>query len=90
MVVRSNCDLRSGSEAATAPTPVQTLRKRASRRARTGLRPPISPRVAEVRTGKAWAGRIHGEGGVEAYVFSRHEDGTAPRFVLRLMEIAGV
>jgi uncharacterized protein YecE (DUF72 family) len=37
---------------------------------------------------EAWAGRMHGQGWSEAYVFFKHEDdGTAPQFALRLMEI---
>ena len=38
----------------------------------------------------AWAGRMGGQGWSEAYVFFKHEDdGTAPKFALRLMEIIG-
>jgi uncharacterized protein YecE (DUF72 family) len=39
---------------------------------------------------EAWAERIHGENWSEAYVFFKHEDdGTAPKFARRLMEIVG-
>jgi uncharacterized protein YecE (DUF72 family) len=38
----------------------------------------------------AWAGRIRGQDWSEAYVFFKHEDdGTAPKFALRLMEVVG-
>ena len=38
----------------------------------------------------AWAERIRGENWSEAYVFFKHEDdGTAPKFARRLMEIVG-
>jgi uncharacterized protein YecE (DUF72 family) len=38
----------------------------------------------------AWAERIRGQGWSEAYVFFKHEDdGTAPKFAGRLMEIVG-
>jgi uncharacterized protein YecE (DUF72 family) len=39
---------------------------------------------------EAWAARIRGENWSEAYVFFKHEDdGTAPKFAHRLMEIVG-
>jgi uncharacterized protein YecE (DUF72 family) len=39
---------------------------------------------------EAWAERIRGQGWSEAYVFFKHEDdGTAPTFARRLMEIVG-
>jgi uncharacterized protein YecE (DUF72 family) len=39
---------------------------------------------------EAWAGRIRSQGWSEAYVFFKHEDdGTAPQFALRLMELSG-
>jgi uncharacterized protein YecE (DUF72 family) len=39
---------------------------------------------------EAWAERIRGENWSEAYVFFKHEDdGTAPKFARRLMEIVG-
>jgi uncharacterized protein YecE (DUF72 family) len=38
----------------------------------------------------AWAGRIRSQGWSEAYVFFKHEDdGTAPKFALRLMQVMG-
>jgi uncharacterized protein YecE (DUF72 family) len=38
----------------------------------------------------AWADRIRGENWSEAYVFFKHEDdGTAPQFARRLMEVMG-
>ena len=37
-----------------------------------------------------WAGRIRSQGWSEAYVFFKHEDdGTAPTFALRLMQVTG-
>jgi uncharacterized protein YecE (DUF72 family) len=40
---------------------------------------------------EAWADRIRSENWSEAYVFFKHEDdGTAPKFARRLMEIVGV
>jgi uncharacterized protein YecE (DUF72 family) len=39
---------------------------------------------------EAWADRIGSQGWSEAYVFFKHEDdGTAPRFALRLLQVAG-
>jgi uncharacterized protein YecE (DUF72 family) len=39
---------------------------------------------------EAWADRIRSQGWSEAYVFFKHEDdGTAPKFALRLMEVMG-
>ena len=39
---------------------------------------------------EAWAGRIDSQGWSEAYVFFKHEDdGTAPTFALRLIELSG-
>ena len=39
---------------------------------------------------EAWAGRMHGQGWSEAYVFFKHEDdGTAPKLALRLMQVMG-
>jgi uncharacterized protein YecE (DUF72 family) len=39
---------------------------------------------------EAWAGRMRGQGWSEAYVFFKHEDdGTAPKFALRLMQVVG-
>ena len=39
---------------------------------------------------EAWAARMRGQGWSEAYVFFKHEDdGTAPRFALRLMQVMG-
>jgi uncharacterized protein YecE (DUF72 family) len=39
---------------------------------------------------EAWAERIRGQGWSEAYVFFKHEDdGAAPKFARRLMEIVG-
>ena len=39
---------------------------------------------------EAWAGRMRGQGWSEAYVFFKHEDdGTAPQFALRLMQVMG-
>ena len=39
---------------------------------------------------EAWAGRMRSQGWSEAYVFFKHEDdGTAPTFALRLMEVMG-
>ena len=38
----------------------------------------------------AWATRIHNQGWSEAYAFFKHEDdGTAPKFARRFMELAG-
>ena len=39
---------------------------------------------------EAWAARMRGQGWSEAYVFFKHEDdGTAPQFALRLMQVMG-
>ena len=39
---------------------------------------------------EAWAARMRGQGWSEAYVFFKHEDdGTAPKFALRLMQVMG-
>ena len=39
---------------------------------------------------EAWAERIRSQGWSEAYVFFKHEDdGTAPQFALRLLQVMG-
>ena len=39
---------------------------------------------------ESWATRIHSQGWSEAYAFFKHEDdGTAPRFAQRFMELGG-
>ena len=95
------CERPAGSEKKTgfdssAGNTDQTTRHRGGCLDR-GIRIAFHPADADLRRENygdaelaAWAERIRGQGWSEAYVFFKHEDdGTAPKFARRLMEIAG-